>query len=112
MFGNKLSKIDKLVEKKNGDALAALAIGQKQEVRLKAIAGMGLPAGCGSSGAVRCGGSTGAIGGPSGPGPSGASAEDGKGSPGERGFAPSTGPDPRRLMGKRLSAPGAGGLLR
>lgn len=41
MFGNKLAKIDKLVEKKNGDALAALAIGQKQEIRLKAIAGMG-----------------------------------------------------------------------
>lgn len=41
MFGNKLSKIDKLVEKKKGDALAPLGLDKKQEVRLKAIQGMG-----------------------------------------------------------------------
>ena len=41
MFGNKLLKIDRLVEKKKGDALAPLGLDKKQEVRLKAIQGMG-----------------------------------------------------------------------
>ena len=41
MFGNKLSKVDKLVEHKKGDGLAALGHDKNQEVRLHAIAGMG-----------------------------------------------------------------------
>lgn len=41
MFGNKLKKIDRLVERNKGDALAALGNDKNPEVRLSAIQGMG-----------------------------------------------------------------------
>lgn len=40
MFGNKMNRIDGLVRRKKGDALAALGNDKKQEVRLSAIDGM------------------------------------------------------------------------
>ncbi len=41
MFGSKIGKIDKLVEKKSTEKLAQLATDKKLDVRLAAIAGLG-----------------------------------------------------------------------